>query len=254
VIGIEHTKNAVPGRILVADDEPASIAPTLTFLRHEGYECDYVADGTTATKKLSAERYDILIADINMPGNEALELIRGGPLEGVAVILVTAHPTLDTAIQSVRLPVTGYLVKPLRFDELRKEIARAMELSGVYGSVTRARERLDSFSQELQFTEAFEHKPSLGLEGLPVQTFVEATLRNVGDALKDLAWLTTGLYSRRLPEADLCRMVRCKRREALASALDETIEILEKTKRSFKSKDLGHLRQKLEALKKSGLF
>ncbi|MCI0692942.1 response regulator [candidate division KSB1 bacterium] len=64
---------------------------------------------------LGKNRYDLLIADIKMPGNDELEFIEEPPAiaEGLPVILVTGYPSLNTAIKSTRLHVAGYMMKPL---------------------------------------------------------------------------------------------------------------------------------------------
>jgi len=88
---------------------------TTDLLHREGYACDCVGDITGAARLLGENRYDLLIAEIKMPGDSELGLIRNMPdlAEGMPVILVTSHPWLGSAIESVRLGVKAYLVKPL---------------------------------------------------------------------------------------------------------------------------------------------
>jgi CheY-like chemotaxis protein len=97
------------GRILIADDEERFMHSTAAFLRQEGYECACAPDAATVAAMLREDPYDLLIADIKMPGNRNLELIRelSHRAEELSVILVTGCPSLQSAIQSIRLPVVA---------------------------------------------------------------------------------------------------------------------------------------------------
>lgn len=86
-------------------------------------------DGLRALGLLATRRYELLIADLQMPGNTQFELVE--QLEQIApevpVILVTGYPTLASAIRAVELPVVAYLVKPFDFDELLKHVRKAIQ-------------------------------------------------------------------------------------------------------------------------------
>jgi two-component system response regulator AtoC len=128
------------GRILIADDEETFLESTADLLREEGYECDCAPDAQIATEMLNQKSYDLLIADIKMPGNHGLELIKEMPkiAETLTAILVTGYPSLNTAIMATRLSVAGYLLKPVVFEELLKlvheSVVRARAFRGFYGA------------------------------------------------------------------------------------------------------------------------
>jgi len=105
------------GNILIADDEETFLLSTADLLRREGYHCDCAPDGKRAAEMLGKGEYDLLIADIKMPGNGNLELVREMPrlAEGLPVILVTGYPSLKTAMESFQLPVAAYLPKPVEW-------------------------------------------------------------------------------------------------------------------------------------------
>lgn len=119
------------GRIIIADDEETFLESTADLLREEGYECDCAMTGQNAIEWLHKKQYDLLIADIKMPGNGEMELIKELPkiTEGLMAILVTGYPSLETAILATRLSVAGYLTKPVNFDNLlelvHQSVARA---------------------------------------------------------------------------------------------------------------------------------
>ncbi len=116
------------GRILIVDDEKAFLQTTAELLRRSGYTCTCAQDANTALLLLEDESYDLLISDIKMPGNQQLELIEqvAELTRGIPVILMTAYPALESAIQAIQLPVVAYLVKPFRFRELLAEVRNAL--------------------------------------------------------------------------------------------------------------------------------
>ena len=117
-----------PLRLLLADDEETFLRATAELLRDAGYHCDMASDGCQAFDMLLANRYDLLIADLQMAGNMNFELLEKVELiaPGMPVITVTGYPSLASAIRAVELPVVAYLVKPFDFDELLDRITRAI--------------------------------------------------------------------------------------------------------------------------------
>jgi DNA-binding NtrC family response regulator len=144
------------GRILVADDETTFLETTADLLRDEGFECDATADAYMAREMLCQKEYDLLIADIRMPGNLKLELIQGLQeiAAGLPAILVTGYPALDTAILSTRFSVAGYLLKPLDFDELLKLAHEAITRYQAVRVFYRARKRRSATPADQQLPEA----------------------------------------------------------------------------------------------------
>jgi len=112
--------------LLLADDEETFRNSVSTLLHREGYQCDVASTAKEAVELLAQHPYDLLITDLRMPGNTELELLKaaGGSLP---VIVVTAYPSVPTAIEALRFAVVDYLVKPFDFDELLRAVRRALE-------------------------------------------------------------------------------------------------------------------------------
>ena len=150
---------------------------------------------------LREAEYGLLIADIRMPGNAGLELIREVPqvAKGLPVILVTGYPSLDTTLESLELRVAGYLVKPIDIDKLlglvRLSINRRRILQGVSCAVS----RLEQGREELAELEGLlvETPPDAFPEA--AETFLAHTYRNIASSLLD---------------RKVCRMARRKIRVA----------------------------------------
>lgn len=116
-------------KILVADDEPLFLITTGELLKKAGYECRCVSDANTALKYLAEEPFDLILSDLNMPGNFKLELLKEGREQwpDIPLIVVTGVPSLPTAIESVRLGIADYLLKPVKYDDLISSIQRILQ-------------------------------------------------------------------------------------------------------------------------------
>ena len=118
----------MPARILIADDEPLFRATTAKLLERAGYECEAVADAGAAIEKLRGGGFDLVLSDLNMPGNLDLELLRDHRENrpGVPLIVVTGVPSLPSAIDGIRLGIADYLLKPVKLDDLLESVRRAL--------------------------------------------------------------------------------------------------------------------------------
>jgi two-component system response regulator HydG len=115
-------------KILIADDEPLFLRTTAELLRKAGYECVTAADGNEALAALAREPFDLVLSDLNMPGNLKLELLREGrdKWPEIPLIVVTGAPSLPTAVESVRLGIADYLLKPVKYEDLLSSVRRAL--------------------------------------------------------------------------------------------------------------------------------
>ncbi len=116
-------------KVLVVDDE-ASIRELLSkTLAIAEYDVDTAPDATTALDRLGADsHYDLLIADLKMPGMDGLTLIREAKRlkTDLPVIIITGFSTESSAIEAVNLGVAGYLTKPFRVPQVLAAAARAL--------------------------------------------------------------------------------------------------------------------------------
>jgi excisionase family DNA binding protein len=115
-------------RVLVVDDE-ASIRDLLAkTLALAEYEVDTAADASTALNRVRAADYDLLIADLRMPGMDGLTLIRQVKKirAELPVIIITGFSSEASAIEAVNLGVAGYLRKPFRVPEVLAAAAKAL--------------------------------------------------------------------------------------------------------------------------------
>jgi excisionase family DNA binding protein len=115
-------------RVLVVDDE-ASIRDLLAkTLALAEYDVDVAPDGRSALDRMRMYPYDLLIADLKMPGMDGLAVIREAKRykADLPVIIITGHSTESSAIEAVNLGVSGYLMKPFRVPEVLKAASKAL--------------------------------------------------------------------------------------------------------------------------------
>ena len=115
-------------RVLVVDDESSIrelLAKTLALAE---YDVDTAPDGRAALERLRLGHYDLLIADLKMPGMDGLTLIREAKRlkADIPVIIITGFSTESSAIEAVNLGVAGYLTKPFRVPQVLAAAARAL--------------------------------------------------------------------------------------------------------------------------------
>ena len=115
-------------RVLVVDDE-ASIRDLLAkTLALAEYEVETAPDATTALGRVRASEYDLLIADLRMPGMDGLTLIRQVKRirAELPIVIITGFSSEASAIEAVNLNVAGYLRKPFRVPEVLAAAAKAL--------------------------------------------------------------------------------------------------------------------------------
>lgn len=117
-----------PTHVLIVDDAPGVCWSVARTLRQHGFKCTTANDGAAALSMLQSQPCDVVLADIRMPGNENLELVREARrlAPEIPVILMTGHPSLELALSAIDCSVTGFLVKPFDAAELVERISQAV--------------------------------------------------------------------------------------------------------------------------------
>ena len=117
-------------RVLVVDDEEGIRSFIGEVLLGEGFQVTLAADGQEAVDLLARQSFHLMISDLNMPRIDGMALLRRVRAEQpeMEVIVLTAHGTVESAVEAMRLGAFDYLQKPLSGpDELRLITSRALE-------------------------------------------------------------------------------------------------------------------------------
>ena len=157
-------------RILVADDEPGLREFVTDALELDDHVVVQAPDGKAAAKLLDERGFDLVITDLKMPGLDGMAILRKVRSEQpeVEVIVMTAHGTVDNAVEAMKLGAFEYLQKPLSGpDELRLLVARAVERRGL-------RDRVDGAARHIEPT------------GVPL-TYGDPVMKPVVDAIDKVA-------------------------------------------------------------------
>ena len=122
------TNGPTKGAILIAEDEDTVRESLAEVLRDEGYEVTAVAAGDAAIAAVDAQEFDLVISDLRMPGADGLTVLTH--VREVApqtlVLLMTAHATVETAVEALQRGAQDYLLKPLIFDDVLHKIAHLL--------------------------------------------------------------------------------------------------------------------------------
>jgi CheY-like chemotaxis protein len=237
------------GTILLADDEETFRLSTVELFRQNGYGCDAVEDATQAIERLRQQEYDVLISDIRMPGNEDLAFIRQLPdlAEGIQAILVTGYPSLETALTSHKLAVVTYLVKPVDFDELLRWTAVAVQRARANRVVRSSRQRIEQWRDDLLHLEKAMRTSQVPGRRVGPDEYLDLTMANVLQSLIELKRFADHRLTEHSDGQDEFHPP-----EEFVEALRETVDVLQKTKGAFKSRELGQLRRRIEQVLDDG--
>ena len=153
-------------QLLIVDDEEAVRRWEERIVRDNGYSCESARDAEDARAHLRTGSYQLVLLDVNMPGNSGLDLLaqirRDHP--DVAVVMVTGEDRTSLAMSAIELGAYGYLVKPVGMGELIINIANALHRRTGEEQAQRrmarmqeeAAERADDLAQALQNLEVSE--------------------------------------------------------------------------------------------------
>jgi DNA-binding NtrC family response regulator len=116
-------------RILIVDDEAILRDAMSEALSRAGHRVDAYDSGRPALERFAAESYDLVISDLRMPGMDGMAVLAESKrlAPDVPVLLVTAHGTVESAVEAMKRGAYDYLIKPVKLDELELLVARALD-------------------------------------------------------------------------------------------------------------------------------
>jgi DNA-binding NtrC family response regulator len=135
--------------LLVVDDERGLCAGLQESLQREGYSVDAANDAAQALQLAGQRLYNLVIADIRMPGSDGMELLRElkARSRDTQLILMTAFGTVENAVQAMKAGAYDYLPKPLDMKRLRALVLKALEFQALVAENSELRLRLQKRSE-----------------------------------------------------------------------------------------------------------
>ena len=132
-------------KILVVDDDLASVETTIDVLEREGYELHSASGGRQALNTLGKEDINVVITDLKMPDLSGIDLLKyiheSNPY--TQVIILTGYGTIDSAVEAMREGAFYYLKKPIEMNTLRQTVKNALEKQLLFLHAANLREQLD---------------------------------------------------------------------------------------------------------------
>jgi len=184
------------GHILIIDDE-ASLRQTMArILQRVGYEVTTAADGQEGLALITEHSFDLVYSDIRMPDMSGLDLLKTvhERFPELPVILFTAQPDLNSAVEAVRSGATDYLLKPLKPQAVIDRTNAILEKKQVERRKREIQRQIDALQAELNSLEKGngEETSDLKAEQVPAST----------DRFVRLGALSLDLYARRVTKED----------------------------------------------------
>ncbi len=107
-------------RLLLVEDDPLLGDGVQIGLTQEGYTVDWIQDGSAARRALGHDRFDLMVLDLGLPGEDGLSILAWlrGQGSDLPVLILTARDTVTDRVSGLDLGADDYLVKPFSLDEL----------------------------------------------------------------------------------------------------------------------------------------
>jgi two-component system, NtrC family, response regulator AtoC len=130
-------------QVLIVDDEPNLRKILAAQLSRDGYDVLTAEDGERGLAQLREHHIDLVITDLKMPGVDGMTLLKRALEEEpeLPVVMITAHGTIDTAVEALKRGAFDFVTKPFDKDEVRQIVAKALrtrELGGADATSTPA--------------------------------------------------------------------------------------------------------------------
>ncbi|MBM3988469.1 MAG: sigma-54-dependent Fis family transcriptional regulator [Planctomycetes bacterium] len=137
--------SGVAVKVLIVDDDEAHAESLADLLEIDGYSCVLAHSGADGIARLSEEAFDAVLTDLRMRDKSGLDVLRESKTlqPDAAVILITGHGSVETAVDAMRSGAADYLQKPVNGAELRTRLARAIEARNLRRDNLELRKQLD---------------------------------------------------------------------------------------------------------------
>src|SRR5450432_2094808 len=116
-------------QVLIVDDEPNLRKILAAQLSRDGYDVMTAEDGEQGLQMLRDHHIDLVVTDLKMPKVDGMTLLKRALEEEpeLPVVMVTAHGTIDTAVEALKRGAFDFVTKPFDKDEVRQIVAKALK-------------------------------------------------------------------------------------------------------------------------------
>jgi DNA-binding response OmpR family regulator len=110
--------------VLIVEDETIMRESLRDWLKDGGYEVETAKEGEEALEKIGKEEFSVAVLDLRLPGKDGLEVLKEATVKDPKIkgIVITAYPSVETAVEAMKIGAVDYIVKPFAPDALEKAI------------------------------------------------------------------------------------------------------------------------------------
>ena len=114
--------------VLIVEDEAIMRESLRDWLKDEGYEVETAEEGEEALAKIEEREFGVAVLDLRLPGKDGLEVLREATAQNPKLkgIVITAYPSIETAVEAMKIGAVDYMVKPFALDALEKSIQKVL--------------------------------------------------------------------------------------------------------------------------------
>ena len=161
--------------ILIVEDDAVMRESLRDWLTDSGYQVETAEDGEEALKTIAVQDFDLLIIDLKLPGKDGLEVLREARAKSPQLkgIIITAYPSVETAVEAMKEGAVDYLPRPFEFKKLEKVIREA--LGPVQEEIKPRAVSEEIIAESTTMAKAAKKALTLATEEIPVQ------LRQISD-------------------------------------------------------------------------
>lgn len=142
--------------ILVVDDDPFMRDVLFKYLTHQDYQVTVAESGFEALEQIRQKDFHFALIDMVLPKMDGLELIDqiNEIRSNVMLIIMTGHPSLETALKALKKGVQDYLIKPFNFEQLSDVLSKCLEKRRILLENQRLKIELEEAREQLKKYEA----------------------------------------------------------------------------------------------------
>src|SRR5262245_17571059 len=119
------TRPSTPKKVLVVDDEPDAVETMAAILREDGHTVDTSPTAEEALERFRQETYHLLLTDLLLPGKSGVDLTKiiHENCPATAIVLITGHATVKSAVSALKRGASDYIKKPVNPKKLKERVA-----------------------------------------------------------------------------------------------------------------------------------
>ncbi len=187
---------AVAHSVLLVDDERFARTVYSDYLRAAGFDVAVAADAEAALAILQGRRFDVLVADVILPGSSGLELLSAAKQldPNLEVVMITALDKVDPAVRAMKSGASDYLIKPVTPEALQHAVHRSLATRALLADnmALRAHLKLFEVCQRLSATLDRDRLVPMGLTAVAGTCGASAAL--LAEVAPDGSWLLSGAH------------------------------------------------------------